>query len=78
MLPEAKGDVTRIDDIEANIQALAQLLGTQVGELLSWMETFDWERHGKHRFFRSTGTAVVELERKMKANEWVKDDFKAV
>ena len=78
LLPEVKGDKGRMDDIEANIEALSHILETQVGELLSWMETSNWHRLGKRRLCTSVETAVEELKKKIAAIERVKDDLKAI
>ena len=78
LLPEVKGGDIRIDDIEATIQALAAVLETQVGELISWMETPGWDRRGKRWLVGSIVTALMELERKIEAIERVKNDLKAI
>lgn len=77
-LPEVKGDDSRVDDIEATIQALAQMLERQMAELLSWMDIFSWERLGERRRLSPICNALVELKKKIEANERVKDDLRAV
>ena len=77
LLLEVKGDKGRMDDVEANIQALADMLETQVGELLSWMENLGWERGGECRLWTSIETVEEELKKKIEAIERVKDDLRA-